>query len=86
MASRMAFGTSAQKEIAFTKLFSARLDKYKRVKLCVESGGGSQDWGKTLEAFSHLVELYFSGSVWANFTMVSKVERELAKIAHVVES
>ena len=86
VASRMAFGTSAQKEIAFTELFPARLDRYKRVKLCVDSGGGSQDWGKTLEAFSHLAELYFPGSVWANFTMVSTVERELAKIAHVVES
>ena len=86
MASRMAFGTAEQKEIAFTELFPARLIRFERVKKCVESGDQSQDWGKTIEAFMHLAELFFPGFMWANFTMVSSVEQELAKIAHVVES
>lgn len=86
MASKMAFGTVEQKEIAFTELFPDRLNSLERVRKCVESGGKSQDWGKSIETFAHLAELFFPSSVWANFTMVSAVEHELAKITHVVES
>jgi hypothetical protein len=75
-ASRMAFGTAEQKQIVFTELFPTRLDEFVRVRKCVDTGSHIQDWGKSIEAFMHLAEIFFPGSMWANFTMVSAVEQD----------
>ena len=85
-ASRIAFGTNAEQEVAFREIFPARLYSYSLLRLCVEAAPGAQNMHSSLEAFEQIAEMFFPGASWANFTMVSSVERELGKISHTVES
>ena len=85
-ASRIAFGTSAEQEVAFREIFPGRLCSYSLLRRCVEAAPGAQNMHSSLEAFEQIAEMFYPGASWTNFTMVSSVERELGKILHTIDS
>ena len=85
-ASRLAFGTVAQKELAFKSLLADFIDASPLIKQCLCDPSGNKLLIEEQEGFEQLATLFFPGSKWTTFSMVRAIELELRDMAGVIYS
>ena len=85
-ASRLAFGTVAQKELAFKSLLADFIATPPLIKQCLCDPSGNQLLIEEQEVFEQLATLYFPGSKWTTFSMVRAIALELLDMVGVIYS
>ena len=84
-ASRLTFGTGAEKNLAFQEMFGEFVQSHDLVMKCL-GGTSSGSAGLQLGYFQQLVAVVLPEAPWCSMASLNTVEEELKGLAHLVDS